>query len=322
MNIQAIDNSRCEIIADNRELTEEEWLKLRRTGIGGSEAGAIMKVSPYDSPLTVWMKKTNRVETEPPNENMKWGKILEPIIREKIAEYMMDNLELETAVFESPFMYRSKLHPFMIGDIDGLLILDSELNGIEIKAVDSYQRDKWKEGEMPDFYYAQVQHYLSVTGLPVWWVFVLIGKALEHCYVPRNEDFIQEMIGAEKAFWNMVINDIPPAPSGIESESTVLLKAFSEEEDDQISLPELEPDMEEYLNIKGKIKELERKKESLANEFRLHAGEKKRIIAGEHSATWSRFKRHNFLTEPFKKAHPDLYEQYSEEKPSQRLSVK
>ena len=44
-------------IADTRTLTHDEWLALRRTGIGGSDAGAIMGVSPYKGAFSVWADK-------------------------------------------------------------------------------------------------------------------------------------------------------------------------------------------------------------------------------------------------------------------------
>ena len=38
-------------------LTREEWLQLRRNGIGGSDASVIMGKNPYRSILQLWGRK-------------------------------------------------------------------------------------------------------------------------------------------------------------------------------------------------------------------------------------------------------------------------
>ena len=36
-----------------------EWLNLRKTGLGGSDAGAVCGLNPYSSPLQVFYDKTS-----------------------------------------------------------------------------------------------------------------------------------------------------------------------------------------------------------------------------------------------------------------------
>jgi len=36
------------------ELPREQWLALRKKGIGGSDAAGVMGMSPWSSPLSVW----------------------------------------------------------------------------------------------------------------------------------------------------------------------------------------------------------------------------------------------------------------------------
>jgi predicted phage-related endonuclease len=43
------------------DMSKDEWLDKRREGIGGSDAGAIMGMSAYSSPLTVYLQKKNLV---------------------------------------------------------------------------------------------------------------------------------------------------------------------------------------------------------------------------------------------------------------------
>ncbi|MCC8026548.1 MAG: YqaJ viral recombinase family protein [Clostridium sp.] len=38
-------------------MSREEWLKLRKTGIGGADAGAICGLNPYSSSMSVHQDK-------------------------------------------------------------------------------------------------------------------------------------------------------------------------------------------------------------------------------------------------------------------------
>ena len=41
-----------------KDLSREEWLKLRKTGIGGSDAGSICGMNPYSKAMKVRHDKT------------------------------------------------------------------------------------------------------------------------------------------------------------------------------------------------------------------------------------------------------------------------
>ena len=43
------------------KMTREEWLQLRRKGIGGSDASVIMGKNPYRSILQLWEEKTGKL---------------------------------------------------------------------------------------------------------------------------------------------------------------------------------------------------------------------------------------------------------------------
>ena len=45
--------------------SHEDWLKEREYGVGASEVGAILGLSPYETPFSLWLKKTKQVPPEP-----------------------------------------------------------------------------------------------------------------------------------------------------------------------------------------------------------------------------------------------------------------
>ena len=133
-------------------LTHEEWLRLRKTGIGGSDAGAICGLNPYSSAIHVYNDKTDKEIHDLDNESMRQGRDLE----EYVAKRFMEETGLK--VRRSNMMYRNKENPFMIADVDRLVV--GEDAGLECKTASAYSEDKWKEGEIPPKYLIQGQEDL------------------------------------------------------------------------------------------------------------------------------------------------------------------
>ena len=115
-----------EIIGDCKGLTNKEWLQLRKSGIGGSEAGKLLGYSKYGSPLSVFTEKKSDEIIELDNKHIHYGNRMEPVIRDWLNE---DGYNAS----EYPFMMRSTDHPFMTANIDGLAEKDGVLYGLEIK---------------------------------------------------------------------------------------------------------------------------------------------------------------------------------------------
>lgn len=242
---------------------EAKWLELRTTGIGGSDAGAIMGMNKYASPLTVYMQKKG-VEGFKGNNSTKWGHILENPIREKARE------ELGIDIAPVPGMFTSIEYPFMNANLDGLCHAEHQVTiggetvegfgGHEIKT--STQGAGFGIDEIPDSYYCQVQHYMAVTGLN-WFiltVFFLNTKEGRHYVIRRNNDFIYDrLIPAERDFWNnYVLADVVPEPLGLESEDEYLANLPVDENialDDEADIL-----LETIDNLSKKIKELESQK--------------------------------------------------------------
>lgn len=144
-------------------LDRKEWLELRKTGIGGSDAGAICGLNPYNSAMTVFRDKTCSIpEEQEDNESVRQGHDLE----DYVARRFMEATGLKVRC--SNYMYRSMEHPFMIADVDRLVV--GEDAGLECKTASAYNADKWKDGEIPLHYIMQCYHYMAVTGKRTWYI--------------------------------------------------------------------------------------------------------------------------------------------------------
>lgn len=246
-------------------MSREKWLELRKSGIGGSDAGAIMGLNRYSSPLTVYFSKKGDV---PQVENAKihWGHVSENAIRRETAR------RYGLKARKMPYMFRSIKNPFMIADLDGLVMAETEtdiegvkvqgVGGLEIKTTTHFNGE-FTGDEIPDSYYAQVQHYMAVTGLSWFILAVMIDKVGGRVYVvPRNEGFIEQLIERERVFWNeFVMTDTPPAPTGIEREMEIIgTLPTAESVEIDASYSDL---LDERAAIEAQIKELEKKSAAL-----------------------------------------------------------
>ena len=251
------------------EYSHDEWLKLRTTGIGGSDAGAIMGLNKYTTPLSIYLAKKD-LSRFGGNKATEWGNILEDPVRQKAREEL--GIEIETV----PGMFTSKDYNFMNANFDGLVFIDGEkeiagtvvsgLGGHEIKT--SRNGDGFGDDEVPDSYYAQVQHYMAVTGLTFFVLSVFIIDKYEgrHYVIPRNDAFIADLINAEKDFWeNNVLANQAPAPTGNENEFELIkglpMPASIELDDDCAPLLEQREMLD--MQIKNLTSELNSVKEQL-----------------------------------------------------------
>ena len=94
-------------IATN-ELEKKEWLRYRKMGITGTDAGAICGLNPYVSAFQVYQDKiTDNVE-ETDNEAMRQGRDLEDYVAQRFTEKTGLKVRRANAIFqneEHPIMF-------------------------------------------------------------------------------------------------------------------------------------------------------------------------------------------------------------------------
>lgn len=204
------------VFADISNVTDEQWLALRQQGIGGSDVGPILGVSPYRSIIEVFVEKTSATPPQDvQSESMEWGTRLESIIADTFSE------KTGKPYFKPTKMYVHPVFKYMIANLDGVTVDDNGNPAIlEIKTANEYSKDEWSNGHIPDTYYAQVQHYMCITGLKLAYVVVLIGgHSFKITPIERDTAYINNMIQKEIEFWNNVVAKSLPQPDG--SKATV-----------------------------------------------------------------------------------------------------
>jgi putative phage-type endonuclease len=315
-------------------MSDDQWLDKRREGIGGSDAGALMGMSAYGSPLTVYLQKKNLVPKAETSRAARRGKILEPVIR---AETTKDFPELE--IESLPAMLSDPEYPFMLANIDGVIFAGTpvEIRGEAIAGLGGHEVKTaktafgWGKDEIPDAYYCQTQHYMRVTGLP-WFalsVYILDDESLCHYVIHRNDDFIARLVAVETDFWeNYIQKGIMPTPLGIDNEDDLITGMF-EGARQPLTLGERERDLcAEHVFISRQLKDMEERrkaiaitlKEAIVSGGEKNPGEKKaQARAGSYSISWSRFNRSSVDSDALKR--DGLYERYARVSESGRFAI-
>lgn len=288
------------VVANTKEMPREQWLQLRKEGVGGSDAAAVVGVSKYATPLTVFMEKRGLYTREVPasvSEAAEWGNIMESVLRDQFkrrinAERAEQGLK-PLWIQQRHSLFAHDTFDFMRTNLDGQ-ILGHELGPgiLEIKTGSEYTKDEWDGDDVPNAYYLQVQHNIKVMEAEFAYLVVLIGgNKYKHYFIPRDEETINSLVALEHDFWhNYVCTGIPPEMSGAAAEKEMLNGQYPQSEGregDITTLPiaciEMAEKVDAYRKLGDELKTLRTKYE---NEIKAIMGTTEMAFAGSHKVTW------------------------------------
>ena len=305
-------------IFDSKNATREEWLKVRKLGLGGSDMAAVLGLSPWRSPIDVWLDKTSDTVEEKESEPMYWGNVLEEVVAQEFAKrsgYKVRN---------NNFTLQSEEYPYLLANIDREIVgLDA---GLECKTANAFKANEWDGDNVPDAYYIQCQHYMAVTGKSSWWIACLVGgNTFYYKEIKRNEEVIAAIIDTGAAFWELVESKTMPAPDDTKQCENALKKLYQKSNGQSVELPANYGNMIiDYLEIKNQLSELETKKRGIENVMKDFLKDNEKATYGEHYVSWKSTKqRETFDAKAFKNDYPELHKQYIKVgEPSRRMDIK
>ena len=305
-------------VAAYAEIDRDEWLRIRREGIGGSDAAAIVGYSKYQSQLGLWMLKTGRMEQEDVGEAAEVGTLLEPFMRGTVLPAYLGGKGIRfDTIIDPEYSYQNTVYPWLRVNLDGFVVVDGELVGLEIKTGGSYQLKDWggMDGDdVPDAYWAQCQHAMAATGLDRFLVFGLIGNRRLHRWIERDDAWIDEkLLPEEKTFWDRVQANDPfnaPAPSGLDVDDLALSELNTPVEDREVDLSMFDYVLGQYKAAVDEIKRYEGVKKRLQQEIKVALGTANRGTGNFHKVSRITTTRSRFDATRYAKEHPDLVADY------------
>lgn len=208
----------------------------RKSYIGGSDVAAILGLSPWRTPLDVWLAKTGQAEAAPADPDrerlFRRGKLMEPVVVDMlVAEHGLEitrrstpgrpnrHVDAEHAFLGAEVDFEWEVTPAVAAAFPARIpegLVGTEQNG-EVKTVHPWGAGQYGEegtDEIPVHYAAQAMHGLMVTGRELTVFPVLVGSDnLLVYWVRRDEETIAGMRERLVRFWREhVLAGVAPPP--------------------------------------------------------------------------------------------------------------
>lgn len=266
------------ILIDTAGMDNDRWLECRMHGplgdipytVGGSDVAAIFGVSPWTTPLELWLIKKGRIKSPEKNNanQLQMGHLLEPI-----AAYWYEQ-KSGNAVTEDTNLYQHADHPYALANFDRRFTRssDGEPGILECKSCTYHKAGNWAEDAIPLYYELQLRFYLAVADVNIGAFSAVWGNnpdndlAMPEIVRDRaKEDIIFERL--EEWIWSLE-NDKPPTMQDVKPKLALesLARIYGSS---QKSLPTVE--------FSGKYEKLLRKIAMLQGELTARNAEIKKL---------------------------------------------
>lgn len=297
-------------------LDREEWLRYRKRGLGGSDAGAVCGLNPYRTAMQVYDDKTTDATEETDNEAMRQGRELEDYVARRFME------AAGKKVCRANFMYYDEENPFMLADVDRMIV--GENAGLECKTASPYLADRWKNGEIPVSYQIQCYHYMSVCNADAWYIAVVIfGREFKYYRIERDEEVISDLRQIERNFWEShILKRILPEPDGSELADKVISGYFKKSMEETIPLRGFDEKLGRRQELESLLDEMTTEKKQIEQELKLYLGEAEAAENANYRVSWKSVNSQRIDEKRLKEERPEVYEQYRKTLSFRRFTVK
>ena len=305
-----------------QDLSRDEWLTVRRQGIGSSDAAAAVGLNPYKSQLQLWMEKTGRdgalpvVDPSDDQSPMYWGTLLEPIVAAHYTRRSGHRVRRVNAVLQHPE------HSWMLANIDREVVGASDVQILECKTAGIHGARLWRDG-VPEYVQLQVMHQLAVTGKQAADVAVLLGgQELQVFRIERDDTLIAQLVALEQQFWGYVERDQQPPADGSASAELALRCLYPRDSGTTLDFStdlEMSGVFSDLLAVREVITTQTALESQLKQRIQQRMGEATRAVFEIGEVSWKRSKDGTSLdTTQLLKEHPEMAQTYAVTKPGSR----
>ena len=282
----------------------------RTKGIGGSDVAAICGVSPWKTPLQIYLEKIGEAAGSPDNPAMAYGRMIEPVIRQWYEQHTGQAVAV-------PGPLQHPRYSYLIAHLDGL----TPDRVVEIKTARSSV--DWGDpgsDQVPVYYQTQVQFYMMLAGRPITDLPVSFHGTAPEIYTIREDAEIQEvLLEMCVKFWESVQKRHPPAAVNM-ADITALYgrKSMAAQ---VLASAEVEAAVQLYAGLQRRAKSLDAEQEAVKFQILQALGEADTLIGldGASLCTWKKSKDSTKFDEKrFQAEQPELFQKYLVDKPGSR----
>lgn len=209
-----------------------DWLLWRNAGIGASDVAALVGMSPWASPMSVWTDKMGLTPLDDDNDYMEFGRRAEPML----VGYFEDRRP-GLFVVDTQARAQHPDHPHHRATLDGRVAEHPDGDPVGLVEFKTGGFEKWDAG-IPDNYACQVQWQLHVDQRDHAWIGALHGRTFAVYEVDRDQRAIDYLVGEVDRFWvDNVLGETPPPADAHEATAKALGLAFPDpQEGEQVPL--------------------------------------------------------------------------------------
>jgi len=220
----------------DKATADAEWKRLRRTGVGASEAGVLTGTAKFGSKYQLYCNKLGIGGESEQTERMAMGKRMERTIMECLVEDMAFVAEFGTCTWSSvQRLYAADGHPLVLATPDAE-VLSTDALPLLVECKNTRWDDAWENGP-PAHVIDQVQQQMLVMAVDrciVAWL--LHGDTFKWAMV--NADPQRQLLIARAIddFWtHHIVPQVPPAVT--DKDTDILRRQFTKAEGDPVPLP-------------------------------------------------------------------------------------
>ena len=257
------------------ELTDDQaWHAFRRKGVGASDIGALLGLSKWSSPMSLWCEKLGLLPPSEETQRQRIGKRMETVLAAEFQDETGLTLAGEQTWLTSLDWSIARC------TIDGAVVpppapgtdpnLSDFLGPWEAKT--SAMRG-WDE--IPPTYLAQIQWQMYVMGAPRAWLTVMFaGFQIETYTVERDDADIAFMVERAKEFWHLVETETMPEVDGSDATTDALSHLYPRHiEGRTVDLSGMAAKVAHLLDLKDEAKRIKDETKELNNEIRAAIGD-------------------------------------------------
>lgn len=301
-------------LVKTNDLSREDWLSVRKGGVGSSDAAAAVGLNPYKSQLELWMEKTGHDAGLPkidPNDEtspMYWGTLLEPIVAAHYTKRSGHKVRRINAVLQHP------AESWMLANLDREVVGAPDVQILECKTAGMNGARLWRDG-VPEYIQLQVLHQLAVTGKQAADVAVLIcGQDLQIHRIERNEAMIQQLMLLERRFWGYVERNEQPPADGSDSAGVALRALYPQDIGTSLDLSDdsvMSAAFSDLLAVRQLLDNKTQLESELKQRIQQRMGDASKAVFQNGDITWKRSKDSSTLdVGTLLKDQPELMARY------------
>ncbi len=195
-------------------LINHDFTQDRSKYIGGSDIGAILGLSPFKSPLAVWMEKTGKEVKPVDSLPLRFGSFVEEFVANEYAKATGFALRHDESIYIHPDHSYMSAHIDRFVHADGLDQAATQI--LECKTANPFSRTQWGEvgsDQVPMSYLCQCVWYMAITGIEKTDLAVLFGNTDFRVYTILRDPELENLV-LEKAhhFWHAYVQKDTPPP--------------------------------------------------------------------------------------------------------------